>query len=369
MRLVWGWCAILVVACGGESERDRDAVPSTTEDPTPLECDVVVPDDYEHANDAIAAAPEGGLVCLRPGMHPGPVVLRDGVRVKGIGGPGPVIVCCGFDASAATTLGSDIEALGIYGHVTAENSVKLGLHQVNLLSVSTTSCDCAGRVYDSSEPVVEIQASADHPLRFTAIECETGPRGFAFVFPSDGPIDAQVSIRRSQCVDVAQCYDFATFDTYALAPGSRLDIELENNLVPYTVLEAFAFGGLVLAPEDAPNSEIRLINNTIHSDGDRNYGVAFWPETNANVIVANNAIANLDHPFENLPPGAINTGNVTGYDSDDTWFQEGFRPKVHVSPLIGAADPAYLPADDLTGDPRAPDELESGALRLLDIPP
>ncbi len=362
MRQAWGLCAIVLSACGGRSEHDSARHEPATQ---PLGCDVVVPDDYADVNQAISAAPLGGWVCLRSGAYPGDVVLRDGVHLLGID---EATVCGDIDASAATVEGTMVDHLAVYGQLTAQNSVSLSLGDLSFFPGSTGGerCDVVGIANASG---VVIHATPEYPLRFSAAGCAFDSPGFRFELPDGPALDAEISIRRSRCLNDSQCYDFAVFECGTLAAGSRYSIELVNNLVPHTVLEAVVFSGFVLTPEDATNSDVRLINNTIHSDGDPNYAMVFWPDTNANVVVANNAIANIAQPLDGLPPSAVQSGNVTGWDENDTWFQEGYRPKVHVSPLIGAADPAYLPEDDLAGDPRAPTELESGALRLLDIAP
>jgi hypothetical protein len=122
------------------------------------------------------------------------------------------------------------------------------------------------------------------------------------------------------------------------------------------VLQAIALSGHFPPPLEGQSSSIHIVNNTLYSRGDPNYGIWVAEDFGTPVVVANNAIGNLGQPFF----GPVTTfSNVVASEGAESWFEAGatdYTPSAD-SPLRGAADHDYLPSHDFSGRKRTSNDV------------
>jgi hypothetical protein len=144
------------------------------------------------------------------------------------------------------------------------------------------------------------------------------------------------------------------------AAGSALDVDIANNLVRNTVLEAMVFS---LHGDIGPNVgqfSFLVRHNTIASRGDTNFGIAFRSVPGFPVTVANNAISYIGHPID--APSNANSAmlklidNLSAKDAaSKSWFVDfdagNFAPS-KTSPLIALGSAEFGVPVDIDGKPR-----------------
>jgi hypothetical protein len=268
------------------------------------------------------------------------------------------IVCgdvVGDDATSGLTKLTDLQ---IEGNFSATGNVRLALHGLEINTGHTAICGNG-----APEPVRFVQQSGgyldvvvdDVLLSSPGIEVTLAPRGER--------IDDSIVISNSRCDSTSQCYDFLhfTFDTAPAAQaaaGSRLVLDVFNNVVRNVVLEGVVFevpGGL--SGEDAAASRLWFRHNTLASAGDLNSAISFYTPPAVPVVVANNAIAYVRTPILNGDvPSVLEAGNTVSSDPSSTsWFTNftlgDFTPS-EGSPLIGNGTASYGVATDITGKAR-----------------
>jgi hypothetical protein len=236
--------------------------------------------------------------------------------------------------------------------------VHLSLRDLDIALKPPTGCSVV------TQEAVRIKCQGAGKLQFLADNVRLGAPGFYIsVMPAGEPLDDDIRITRSSCTSTTQCYDFLQLqiDTQPgeqLALGSQFNVEVSNNLVQDIVLEGITIElSGVLRPEDASRSLVLLRHNTLLSQGDWNYGIAFYEPPSIPVIIANNAISYIAHPLYRAdPPQIAQTSNWVSSDaSSKAWFENydagSFVPSLN-SPLIGAGDPDYGTPVDIHGNPR-----------------
>jgi len=312
---------------------------------------------------AIDAAHVPSTICLKGGGYRGDLALRAGVSIRGDGWGS--IICGTVSGDAATSRMTTLENLQLEGAFSATGSVKLSLRDLEINTGHTAIC-----------------APASAPTRITQNDAGTlellidgvtiGSPGFELTLkPGGGLIDDTIFLRNSRCDSTSQCYDFLrfTFDTAPAAQaadGSRLLLDVVNNVVRNIVLEGVVFeirGGLSAA--DAAASKLWLRHNTLASAGDLNGAISFYEAPTLPVVLANNAIAYLSNPVRGADSAAVTqVGNVISSDASSTdWFSDfalgDFSPS-DGSPLIGAGSDTYGVPTDITGKART-GGFDSGA--------
>jgi hypothetical protein len=162
--------------------------------------------------------------------------------------------------------------------------------------------------------------------------------------PGTGPVRVDVTMRRSRCTSAYDCRDLLNLDLYGPFPsGSSVQVLAENNLISSTQPGALRFFGLSLAPADAANSAVKIVNNTIYAESELDHAVRFATSPDL-------PVGNFTNPLLGTP------GNASLGD---------FRPSAG-SPLRGAADARFLPRDDLNRGARVSRDI--GALRFESAP-
>jgi hypothetical protein len=305
---------------------------------------------------AIDACPSPGTVCVNPGLYPENLTLRDGVDVRGSGLE--TKVCGTVSADAATTFGVSLSQLSISSKLSAKTSVRLMLADIDTAPQSSSDCPTA------LDHNIELARSSGTGINLSATRVKVGPWGFFVTLGgSDVPVQDRILIEQSRCVDPYQCWSFIELtlgsNTSGTFPaGSRLSVELTNNLVPNVVLDGLVFQGVsTLNAEDLAQSLILLRHNTIVSDGDPNYGIDFWSRTQVPTVLANNVVAYIGNPLHNAEqPYIMLSSNVVSSTPDSkAWFEDfdggDFTPSAN-SPLLGAADTNYAVPVDIDGRPR-----------------
>ena len=334
-----------------------DAVVEASADSPPdagSRCDVVVPDQLARVGDAVAAAPVPGVVCVRPGSYPGAVELRDGVDVEGLGDG--VRICGGIHGQALGPRGVTLRRFELPYPLLVDGFERLTLEDLRV-GMPFASDGCSG--FDAR---IHVTSDLGRSMRFAASGLRVGSPGVELVRTiPDQPVQDDVLITRSRCVDPRQCYELAslTFNQGGqISPDSSFTVEVSNNLIPRTALEGIVVSGATMPPTSVVlASRMLIVNNTLSSPGDSNYGIVFWGDFPGRVVVANNAVAYLAHPIWRLPTHVTLGPNALSNDpSSMNWFQDfatnDLRP-APASPLLGAADPQYVPAVDVDGQPRA----------------
>jgi hypothetical protein len=183
--------------------------------------------------------------------------------------------------------------------------------------------------------------------------------GLEVALASEGIIDLAVELERSRCIS-NQCWSFLNLGGPSSLPsGSRLKVLVQNNLVQSTVLEGLVLHVPLLDDADAALSEVRIINNTIHTLDDPNYGIVFRDGGSCPTIIANNAVGRFSQPLAGVPEGAVLACNqlADSFDPDaSSWFVDAaggdFTPAAPGSPLRDAGCKQWLPELDLFGAPR-----------------
>jgi hypothetical protein len=324
--------------------------------PSRDDCDVQVPRDFAFIDEAVAAVTPPATICLDVGVYGakagGPIYLRGGVVIRGDNRADSVL-CGDIDVSAAQDEGVTLEDVGIAGVVRGQTAVKLALRRV---AANHEVVACAA---DVTRPAIDLHVA--DPTRTLELDVEQtlfwGPGVLLTSYSPDVAVRANVSIRRSACF-WHQCWDFARFELGSLTADSEVHIRIENNIVSRSVLEAIALNGHFPAAASAASS-ISIVNNTIYSPSDLNYGILLADDLGASVLVANNAIGNLARPIVG-PAASFN--NVTASEGAEAWFLDGeadFAP-AQDSPLRDQAAAEYLPAIDYDGKPRTSNDV--GAL-------
>lgn len=312
---------------------------------------------------AIDDAPVPSTVCLLAGRYAEDLQLRAGVSVRG-SGIGSVVcgTVIGDAATGATTTLSDLQ---IAGRLRATGNVKLALRHLEINTGVTQVCA------PGSDPVRIVQ-NGSGALDLVIDGVSVGAPGFDIsVKPGSEPIDDSIVIQNSRCDRSSQCYDFLRFafatEPAAEAPaGSRLMLDVFNNVVRSTVLEAVVFeisGGMNAA--DTAASRLWFRHNTLASNGDLNTAIAFWTPPTLPVTLANNTVAYIDTPVQgDTAPMLTLVGNAFSDDVSSTdWFVDfaagDFVPSAG-SPLIGAGADAYGVPTDIDGKSRV-GGFDSGA--------
>jgi hypothetical protein len=324
----------------------------------PSACDVVVPRDVDTIEAAIAEVTPPATVCLEAGRFESAngrrIALRDGVSLRGLEDAPASYICNGLDVSAATDLGLMLESLAIGGTVTGQTPVKLTVRDAFLNHV-LSQCPAV----EQGTPAIDLEFS--DPTRELRLIVEQvaffGPGVLIKSSSSSVPSRVHVEIRRSSCMGL-QCWDLARLELGSLPSGSRFDMTIENSIVRNSVLQAIAVSALLENPEDEPGSSLRIVSNTIHSEGDPNYGIFLSGGLRAGGVIANNAIEDIANPLMIGDFPAV--GNIASIGDADGWFQDtgSFIPATD-SLLRGVAVAEQLPADDFHGRPRS--ALDVGA--------
>ena len=339
------------VSSTGGSLPNAAGAPTTA----PNLCNVTV-NPPESMQSAIDACPSPGTVCIGPGLYRENIRLRDGVNLYGSGANAHI---CGLaSGDEANQLGVELRALSVR-QIKAQGSVKLELLD---LDVAQPTTDCPTDLSNS----IDIARTLGSGIKFSATRVKIAPWGFVInLGNSDVPVNDVISIVQSRCTNPQQCWDFlnvtrGSSSSGMLPAGSRLNMELSNNLVPNVVLEGIVIAGHEnLLPEDAAASRIVIRHNTIISPGDWNYGIDLRGNFAIPTVIANNAIAYLMHPIEyssQLLLPAIESANCVSRDAaSKDWFQSyktgDFTPSIG-SPLVGGGDPEYGLPIDIDGRPR-----------------
>ncbi|HWP04530.1 MAG TPA: hypothetical protein VNN72_02255, partial [Polyangiaceae bacterium] len=347
---------------GGAGEAEAGSAGDATD---PGTCAATVPADGVTGalQAAIDAASVPSTLCLKGGGHRGDVTLRAGVSLRGEGWA--TIICGTVNGDAATSGMTTLSQLQIAGEFSAGGSVKLSLRDLEINTGHTAVCAPAS----TATRFIHDGAGA---LQLLIDGVTIGSPGFEIAIePGVGPIDDNIVLRNSRCDSTSQCYDFLrfTFDTAPaaqVAAGSRIVLDVYNNVVRNVVLEGVVFelrGGM--NHEDSASSRLWFRHNTLASAGDLNSAVAFWTEPTLPVVLANNAIAYIAKPVLGGDAlGITDVGNVYSDDESSTaWFDDfplgDFSPSAG-SPLIGAGADAYGVPTDITGKART-GGFDSGA--------
>jgi hypothetical protein len=236
--------------------------------------------------------------------------------------------------------------------------VRLELADLDTQPASTADCPVV------SDHNIEISRTGGAGISLSATRLKVGPWGFVIKLGgSDQPVQDRILITQSRCSNSYQCWNFidlsfASSGSGTLPSGSRVNVELTNDLVPNVVLEGLVFSGsAALSPEDAAQSRILLRHNTIISRGDSNYGIVVGATLNVPVTLANNVVAYISYPLGYNPPTNLTLfANWLSSDpSSKAWFENfdagNFTPSAN-SPLVGAGDAAYGAPIDIDGHPR-----------------
>lgn len=318
-------------------------------------CDVIVSPPIA-IQSAIDASPSPGLVCVRPGLYKEDLKLRDGVSLRGTGTD--AMICGSVNADAADSLGAKLSQLSILHSITAVGSVRLELLDLDVQQPPPVGCPY---YIDDS---VNIKRANGRGIRLSATRVHLTAWGFVLSLDgSDVATDDQILITQSSCTDPNQCWGFlnltvGTPSSGIFQPGSRVSVELSNNLVPNVVLDGIIVASNVpLRPEDAAQSRILIRHNSLISRGDSNNGVTFYGVPSMPVVFANNVISYISHPIHNDNQIPLRqSGNLLSSDKTSaSWFENfdagNFIPSAN-SPLIGAADSEYAVPVDIDGRPR-----------------
>ena len=320
-------------------------------------CDVTV-----HAPNSIQAAINHsaipGTVCIAAGLYQENLQLRDGVNIRGTGAD--AMLCGSIEADAAITWGAELSQLSIFDQVGASSPVHLSLRDLDIATPPPDGC----RV--QAQGAVRIKRQGAGSLRFSANNVRVGSPGFDLsIVPAGSPLDDEIRITQSRCVSTFQCYDFLRLqlDTQPgeqLALGSRLSVDISNNLVQNIVLEGMTVNfPVVLQSADANQVLVKIHHNTLISQGPFNndYGILFWLKPGVPIVVANNAIAFFTQPLNyGDSPQLLQVANMLSSDaSSKSWFENfdagNFLPSVG-SPLLAAGDATYGTPTDIDGKPR-----------------
>ncbi len=325
----------------------------------PAGCDVVVAGVGGALDVVLKRITPPAVVCLEPGQFESStsfnLALRDAVVVRGLGG-GESVLCGNINATAAVNQGVVLEDLVISGRVLAQAPVKLTLRRV-VANQPRPGCPA-----EPEQPAIDLAFSDPGESLLLLLEDVrfAGPGVVIQPYTSAVASRVQVDIRRSSCM-AHQCWDFARITLGSLPPGSWFDVRIENNIIQNSVLDAIAVQAELQDADDAANSWLRIINNTIHSQGDFNFGIHVSDGLVAQGVVANNAVENIANPLMIGDFPAV--GNVLSVGDADHWFADiaagDFTPAPD-SMLRGAAVAEELPGDDFTGQPRS--ALDVGAL-------
>jgi hypothetical protein len=312
---------------------------------------------------AIDDAPVPSTVCLEVGRYAEDLQLRAGVSLRGSGDGS--VVCGTVIGDAATSATTTLSELQIAGRLRATGNVKLALRHLEINTGVTAVCAPV------TDPVRIVQ-NGSGALELAVDDVTLGAPGFDIsVKAGSEPIDDTIVIQNSRCNRSFQCYDFLRFafttePAAQAASGSRLVLDVFNNVVRSTVLEAVVFeisGGL--SDEDMAASRIWFRHNTLASNGDLNTAIAFWTPPTLPVVLANNTVAYLTTPVQgDDAPLLTQVGNVFSDDaSSKDWFVDfasgNFAPSAG-SPLIGAGSDDYGVPTDIDGKPRV-GGFDSGA--------
>jgi hypothetical protein len=335
------------------------------EGPAPGACAVTLRSDGNIGalQSAVDAAEVPSTICLEAGGFRGGLKLRAGVSLRGVGGAsvicGPVV---GDGATSRMTTLSDLQLAGAF---TATGNVQLSLRNLEINRGQTAICAPA------SEPVTITQNSGGE-MNLVIDGVTIASPGFEIrVTPGAARIDDSIILTNSRCDSTSQCYDFLrfTFDTAPAtqsAAGSRLVLDVSNNVVRNIVLEGVVFEILgQLNAEDTANSRLWFRHNTLASAGDLNSAIAFWSPPAQPIVLANNVVAYIRTPVFNLDaPNVFHTGNVFSDNEGSTsWFEDfalgDFSPKPD-SPMIAGGDEDYGVPADIEGTPRT-GRFDSGA--------
>lgn len=327
-------------------------------------CDVTV-----HAPNSIQAAidraPSPGTVCVTAGIYQENLELRDGVNVRGSGTD--AMLCGGIQANTVVALGAEVSQLAILDHVAANGSVRLSLRDLDF--TLPVPAGCAAEFPASAVTILRQGAGG---LRFIADNLRVSSAGFNLSLePAGTPLDDVIQITRSRCTNSNQCYDFFDFQIGTqpgepLAPGSKLHVDVSNNLVQNIVLDGMLLNfSAVLQPEDADQVSVTIRHNTLISKGDSNYAIAAWVIPGVPFVLANNVISYIAHPLWGMDsPQTLQVANFVSSDvSSKSWFENfdsnDFLPSAG-SPLLGAGNASYGTDTDIDGHPRS-DHYDVGA--------
>jgi hypothetical protein len=312
---------------------------------------------------AVDAAEVPSTICLEAGGFRGGLKLRAGVSLRGAGWAS--VICGPVIGDGATTRMTTLSDLQLAGALTATGNVQLSLRNLEINTGRTAICAPA------SGPVTLTQNSGgEMNLVIDGVTVESP--GFEIrVTPGAARIDDSIVLTNSRCNSTSQCYDFLrfTFDTAPAtqsAAGSRMLLDVSNNVVRNIVLEGVVFeilGGL--SAEDTANSRLWFRHNTLASAGDLNSAIAFWSPPALPIVLANNVVAYIRTPVFNLDaPNVFHTGNVFSDNEGSTsWFEDfalgDFSPKPD-SPMIAGGDEDYGIPTDIEGKARS-GGFDSGA--------
>lgn len=345
-------------------------------------CSVRVPTDSPTIQQAVAASPSPGVVCVDPGTYLKDVILRDGVDLRATG-PG-VTLHGSLEASALTRLGATITGIRIVGRTVCEpgtpteplayalvvgkGPIRLTLRDVALESefgepydnICTPKPGGATWLWASGQ-ALEITHSGGGRLQLD-VEGATVGRHVGFRISHDAAgavIDDRIRISRSRCVG-SQCWDFVDLDLWdstgcTLPPGSRVDVDIFDNVVPKTVHYAnIIWSSVSLTPADSAASRIWFHHNTVTSGWPAYFGLLGNGSASLPIIAANNVFVNVKW---SLYGSSVSVANMEGESATGAaaWFQKytagDYRPAPG-SPLIAAGNGAYGVPIDHDGQPR-----------------
>jgi hypothetical protein len=329
------WCLALIAGLGlacGKTVRDRQS-PDGSRSATPdaSTCTATVRQSAELAS-ALSTLEAPALICVEPARYDGPFVLQDGIDLAGIG-PGAIVV--GLDAERATERGVTLSNVGITTlwagrHAQPVAPIRLRIRESTLNQVHTHTAGPGRLEIAIDRSVVEDQViSIEHDFQ-------------------GSKADVQISLQSSRC-DV--CYPMIhvmleNSALLALPTGSRIDVDVSNNLVVGADLHSL-FGEMtaILEPLDLAASRFWFRHNTIVGESP-NHGIFAG---GSQIVVANNVVV-VDGGYA-LEGNGVTFQNAIGSvrDGAEDWFENdaagNYTPSA-TSPLVGAAGLEYATSVD-----------------------